>query len=178
MEQNDRRRRGRRRYLDDFKRDETGKFVYTGDYYKYTGSVDRKKAVALVLVHAAIMAAAAMAAGFVSAAGMDNGFYVILPYALGVVAAFCTLWSAFRLFFGGDPLKTYDYETTVPRIPLRSLLSAGAAAITIIGTAVYLIINGFQGKLLGTITFMILEAVMLAFSIMLRKRFEKLSWSK
>ena len=82
----EKKRRGRRAYLSDFQPQLDGKYVYTGALHYYEGA-DRKRSMALLWGLTAALAVGALVPGLVRAAGMDNHFYVILPWAAELMAA-------------------------------------------------------------------------------------------
>lgn len=75
-------RRGRE-YLNDFRRDVNGSYLYQGSYRRYTGSMPYAKLRGLLWALCGGALAALAAAGMVPAPGAMQQFYVLLPYAGG-----------------------------------------------------------------------------------------------
>ena len=107
-------RRGRE-YLNDFRRDVNGSYLYQGSYRCYTGS---------------------------------------MPYAKlrGL------LWALARMSRGGARLRSYVYEETVAKLPLRCLLTGVFAALAAVGECVDVFLNGGQNAIRYAVLFAALAA--------------------
>ena len=103
-------RRGRE-YLNDFRRDVNGSYLYQGSYRRYTGS---------------------------------------MPYAKlrGLLWALC----------GGARLRSYVYEETVAKLPLRCLLTGVFAALAAVGECMDVFLNGGRGAIWYAVLFAALAA--------------------
>ena len=117
-------RRGRE-YLNDFRRDVNGSYLYQGSYRRYTGSMPYAKLRGLLWALCGGALAALAAAGMVPAPGAMQQFYVLLPYAGALVAGISAVWALARMSRGGARLRSYVYEETVAKLPLRCLLTGG-----------------------------------------------------
>ena len=115
-------RRGRRSFLNDFKADDSGQYSYMGNVHVYEGSVPYKTERQRVIVLTAMMCASAVAIGCIPAPSMlgYNNFYVVPFFIIELVAVFITAWAAIRLAAGGSELREYVYEKTVKAIPNRA----------------------------------------------------------
>ena len=111
-------RRGRE-YLNDFRRDVNGSYLYQGSYRRYTGSMPYAKLRGLLWALCGGALAALAAAGMVPAPGAMQQFYVLLPYAGALVAGISAVWALARMSRGGARLRSYVYEETVAKLPLR-----------------------------------------------------------
>lgn len=154
--------RGRRAYLDDFRQDGDGTYVYTGAVHRYAGPIPRRRALALLWLLAADMALAEIVAGCIPAAGMQNTVYVLLPYVCTILTLGWQIYTLCRFTAGGDPLRDYVYQGTAARFRLQGLLAAGLAAVTLAGETVYLILHGAEGMVGGTVLFAALQGAALA----------------
>ena len=107
-------RRGRE-YLNDFRRDVNGSYLYQGSYRCYTGS---------------------------------------MPYAKlrGL------LWALARMSRGGARLRSYVYEETVAKLPLRCLLTGVFAALAAVGECMDVFLNGGQNAIRYAVLFAALAA--------------------
>ena len=121
-------RRGRE-YLNDFRRDVNGSYLYQGSYRCYTGSMPYAKLRGLLWALCGGALAALAAAGMVPAPGAMQQFYVLLPYAGALVAGISAVWALARMSRGGARLRSYVYEETVAKLPLRCLLTGVFAAL-------------------------------------------------
>lgn len=175
----EKKRRGRRDYLNDFRQNAAGEYLYTGEHYAFVeqGRSRRRFLTELWLLCGGALAAA-VAAGCIPAAGMDGCFYVLIPYVVGLMAAVSLCWGLGRLTAGGDPLRAYVYQETVEKLPGRAALTAAAAGVTLTGTAIHLILLGFEGKFWSSVLFLVLEATVLAFSLLAKRWVQGQTWTK
>ena len=101
-------RRGRRDHLNDFYRDVSGNYVYTGTCYVCRAAEKERTALLRrVWLLTAVMAAAVVAGGFISAPGMDRCFYVLLPYAAEVGLTGSVVWATVRWQAREYPMREY-----------------------------------------------------------------------
>lgn len=178
-EEKKKKKRKRRAYLDSFQMGDDGKYAYKGAQYAF---VQKEKGLRRVLAElwamGALLAAAVVAAGCVTAPGMDECFYLILPYTAEFVAAVSVCWGLARLTAGRDPLREYIYKATVEQIPLRAGFAAICAAAVLLAESIYLILNGTDGKTAGCIVFVALQGAALGLALLLRRRIRAEEWRK
>ena len=130
----EKKRRGRRAYLEDFQKTATGEYVYTGKLHYYeTQGLERRQALLRLWLLTGAIAAAVVVSGCVPAAGMSNTFYVLLPYAGALLSAASVVWLMCRLAAGGDPLRHYVYTATVAQMRVRGRLVLIFSALTLVG---------------------------------------------
>ena len=102
----EKKRRGRRDHLNDFYRDVSGNYVYTGVCYGHTGGVRANTALLRrSRLMAAVMAAAVLAGGCISAPGVGRCFYVLLPYAAQIGVTGSVVWAVARWQVREYPLR-------------------------------------------------------------------------
>jgi hypothetical protein len=131
--------KGRRAYLNDFVKS-AGGYVYTGKIYKYKGSDFRKYRLTIVGLSLAICALTLLC-GFIPLAGMDNCFYVIIPYVLEIAFRGSAVWALCRLIYHGSELREYVYSSTVKSIPTRLIVFSAATLLSIFAAIIYMCIN-------------------------------------
>jgi hypothetical protein len=171
-------RKGRRSYLNDFYRDVGGEYQYTGAMRHYLGPEpyegERKR---LAMLGGAV-GLGTLAVGVLPAPSMlgIGSFYVILPYVAQLIAAFLSLWAAIRMLLGGPELRSYVYDATVEKLPVRSMLTAVFAAAGILGNALYLILHGFGGRPVISLAVIVLHALVTATAMLLRRRVAVQQW--
>lgn len=176
----EKKKKGRRAYLDSFKMRSDGTYVYTGAHYRYEGDTLRPDLIFLCGA-AAIMLAAAVAAGCVSAPGMQDTFYVILPYTIGLVADISVCWGTARLVKGakGDsPLREYVYEETVMQIPGRAVFAAVCAGLACVGEVIFLIRHGAEEMTVGCILFLTAEMADFILAVLVSRRVKAMRWNR
>ena len=111
-----------------------------------------------VVVLIIVCAAALAAAGMVPAPGAMQQFYVLLPYAGALVAGISAVWALARMSRGGARLRSYVYEETVAKLPLRCLLTGVFAALAAVGECMDMFLNGGQGAIWYAVLFAALAA--------------------
>ncbi|MBE6990569.1 MAG: hypothetical protein E7426_07480 [Ruminococcaceae bacterium] len=172
----DRKRGGRRDYLNDFHMDLSGQYVYTGALYRYAGTLPRRKAMLRTGLMAAAMAVFTVVAGCLDAPAMFGTAYVLLPYLGQVIAAALSVWAAGQLIVSGKELRAYVYRATVEKLPRRLRVTAVFAAVGILGNVVYLCLYGFGGKVLPSLAVLVLHALTGVAAELLRRFFLTLRW--
>lgn len=171
----EKKRRGRRAYLDDFQKNAAGEYIYTGKTYAW-GS-DRKRSLLRLWLFAGAALCAAVAGGCIPGTGMDGRAYVVLPYVLALIGAFSLCWGVGRLTDGGEPLRGYVYDATVKKLPVRAVLTAVLAGIAFLGELANVIFSQFFGRLFFAFLFMAFEVVILAAALLLRRTILRLEWT-
>ena len=138
----EKKRRGRRDHLNDFYRDVSGNYVYTGVCYGHTGGVRANTALLRRLrLMAAVMAAAVLAGGCISAPGVGRCFYVLLPYAAQIGVTGSIVWAVARWQVREYPLREYIYRATVQALPGRCLAQAVLAGVGLAAETLYLLLQ-------------------------------------
>ena len=82
----------------------------------------------------------------------------ILPYAGALVAGISAVWALARMSCGGARLRSYVYEETVAKLPLRCLLTGVFAALAAVGECMDVFLNGGQGAIWYAVLFAALAA--------------------
>lgn len=174
----ERKRRGRRGYLEDFQKTASGEYIYKGVCHAYQeDGLSRKKALAVLWLLTVGMAASVVIGGCMPAAGLMDCWYVILPWGLCLVAIVSVVWLMGRLTAGGDPLRDYVYRATILQSGLRGNLTLILAAATIAGEAVYLFGSGFGGRVKETAVFLFCMLALLVCALLWRLIMRRLHWS-
>lgn len=171
----------RREYLDEYKKDASGKYVYTGKTYTYTSGRLKSRRVfyAVLWLLFAVSFAALIVCGLFHVPGMLGCAYVLIPYTGAVVVSLTELWGMTSLSISGHPLTKHDYETTVQKLPRRAAVTMVCSALTVLGEIVYLIINGSGGvRPLNTVFFFILLAAAFCSCFIAAKLLSKATWTE
>ena len=122
MAEKNKKKKGRRAYLDDFQTTVSGEMIYCGAYYGFQGGDRARRRFLLKLAAASAVAAVfSVLSGCVPAPGTLNCFYVLLPLLGSILSAVSVLWAAIRLIGGGETLREYVYTATVEELMDRIL---------------------------------------------------------
>ena len=136
-------KKGRRAYLEDIHRTANGKYVYTGQCYKYDEEINTRGSVLMRLWLLILPAlAASVASGLFTTPFMKGVWYTVGPYGFEFVAIGAAVWAICRITCNGSILREYVRKQTFGALPLRCWIAAGFAAAGAIGGAVYMIAHG------------------------------------
>ncbi len=167
----------KKHYLNDFKRQEDGKYAYEGKHYIFDGDEsERKRAYSVILLLVGLMIASVLGSGFLTGGGMKNSYYVILPYLGEAVALFFSCWYIFKLMTKGDTVREYIYRSTVMRIPGAVTVMAFFASAGLVCSLIFGITSGFKENLTESIIYLIIKAFDTFIALLLRSRFSRLKW--
>lgn len=162
-------KRGRRAYLQYFTPTQNG--------YEYTGPVcrclnppqERKRLLWQQGGCCVVMAAAVIVAGCIPAPGTANCFYVLLPYLWVLAAVILTCWAFVQLAGGGEPLRRYVYDRSLPRLPVRLGFTAAGAAMALAGEVFYLLNGADDGQLWAAALFAVCQGSILTAAFAMRR---------
>lgn len=169
----------RRAYLDSFRKNEEGTYDYTGSVYRFEGNDDELRCSLIKLWGlCAVLVGSLIAAGCISAPGMDNCFYMLLPYVAALMSGISVFWALCRMTSGKNPLKEYVYEASVAKLPERTVMTVFFAAVTAIGEVVYIFIHGMEGKTAGFCVFVLLESAAAGAVLVMRRTIQRMNWIK
>ena len=164
-------------YLNDFKKDDSGKYEFQGKTLVFAGSEEeRRKAYIPLWIILALCIALGVGSGCISGAGITNTFYVIIPYIAEMSALFALGWFHFKLLTKGGEVRDYIYKSTQPRIPVASMLIAFFAIVGFILSLIFSISTGFSDGVLNAILYLVLKSVSAALALIYRNCFSKLEW--
>lgn len=165
------------RYLNEYKLDENGKYVYKGRYFSIDDSPERIKSVYIkAWIFNIILIAAVIGSGCINAAGMNNTFYVIIPYIAEVAMLFAYSYNSFRLFSKGYRIKEYIYKTAFNKLSPFSMGIAIASAIGFICSLIYLITNGFDNQVVACISYLAFKLFVFFFAFATSRFAASLKW--
>lgn len=168
----------RKEYLNDFQKDGSGKYVYSGEHRTYERGTDSfRKEMFIIWICLAVPAALLIVIGCIPGSGLMGNILIILPYALELIALFIVIWKMVRLTYGGTTLRKYVHESTVLHIPVYASVTAAIAVIALAGIIISLIMGSFSGSTAGMVLY-ILAQVALGVGSLLTARFVKnMKWS-
>lgn len=162
-------KKGRRAYLQ--------YFVPTLNGYEYAGPVcrcqnpprERKRLLRQQGGCCTVMAAAIVTAGCLPAPGTSNCFYVLLPYLWVLTAVILTCWAFIQLAGGGEPMRRYVYDRSLPKLSVRLGFTMAGAVLTLTGEMIYLLTGADDGKLWTAILFMACQGGILVAAFTMRR---------
>lgn len=167
----------RKEYLNDFKKDESGSYSYTGEYKTYCGSTQEwRRDIIILWVSCAVPAALLLVSGFLPGSGLSGNVLIILPYALELIALFILFWKMVRLTYGGMNLRKYVYTSTVGYLPGYTAAAAVCGGLALAGMIAALIIGTFTGTAAGLIIYLAGQLALLAGCFIILRTFRTMKW--
>lgn len=162
--------------LRDIQLEDGKRAVYTGEIFRIEGD-HRGVRLRLALGLAALLAAV-IASGCIDAAGTTNTFYVILPYIGEVSALFALCWNGVKIIFGADGVRKYVYDSVSRNIPGACRILTIFALFGLLASGIYLISNGFGGKSVKSILYLVLKTLTAVISECFGRYYRSIRWEK
>ena len=168
-----------RAYLNDFVVSDDGKYIYQGITYSFDGdNSSKRRRYAYTAILSLIAFISTVVCGCIPAAGMDDCFYVLIPWALEAVSGIFLMVALFRILFAKEPIRSYVFAKSAAILPDRAIANAITPAICLISATVYLILNGFEDKVWGSVTYLLLNVVTAVLSYAVYRYAEKTEYKK
>lgn len=175
----EKKKKNKKAYLNDFKKNEKGDYEYHGIQFEWEGSKEEfSKEMIILWAAGLVMAVSLITAGCLPVPGMMDCVYVILPYTVSVICGCSVLWGLCRLTKWGRSLRSYVYDATVGQLPMRAIGTILGAAVSLIGECIYLIRNGAGGQTGGAVLFILVSVFVLISMVFLVKRIKKMEWNQ
>lgn len=172
-------KRGRRSHLNDFHLNVAGEYVYDGSLFACRSSEESLRgSKRAVWIMAAALALAVVAGGCIPAPGMQNCFYVLLPYLGEVVAAASVVWALAKLGTDWREVREYNYEKSVAVLPVRTVVTAGFAALGIVCEGIFFFANKPADKALFDLLYVLLKLIVLLCALGVRAKIMQAEWDK
>lgn len=136
-------RKNKRKYLDDFKINDIGKYEYSGKTYAFSGGKKSfEKALLNLWISAIVIFISAGTAGCFPVESMKNSPYVIIPYVLMLVSTALFIFSLGKVTFAAYPLREYIYKQVKGNLPSMIYLSLISSVLVILMQLLFIVLNG------------------------------------
>ncbi len=169
-------RKKKRAYLNDYHQNASGGYDYEGDLWSWEDPAGRKGSLTVSWVSLCLGLVLMIAAGCLPAPGADHVPYVLLPYAVGIMACVLAMMALMRLTGEKDKIRGHVYESSVVKLPLRLILGGVMPLVAALGELVYLALHRIMtGPAIG---FIALECASGIVVVLLKIRFDRLKWVK
>lgn len=174
-----RRKRGENSYLNDFHPNLAGEYIYDGALYACTAEPAAQRVMKRRLWGlTAALAALVILSGSIPAPGMQNCFYVILPFLCEAIAVCTAVWAAVRLGRDWSAVREYVYERSVTVLPGRSMAAAVCAAAGFLCEIVYLALSGHGGRMPFAALYLALKALSFLCALTIHRLIRCSDWVK
>ena len=173
----EKRRRRRREYLDSYQVDEEGNYSYSGEYWSWASENGPfRDYVRRLLLWGAAALLVPFAAGCFRETGMEGCFYLLIPYAAGIVISVRTLWAAIQIRMEGEKMRGYVYKRTVQTFPRKTAAGIVVSAAALAGILFSALTGTFRGRGAGAAVFCASQAVSLACWLLIRRKTRRTTW--
>lgn len=176
MAEEKRKKKRGRAYLNDFRVNVAGEYVYTGKIYVWKS--DRKKALWTLWLYTGGALALAVLAGCIPDTGMEGAVWALLPYAISLIGAMTCVYAVIRLTAAGETLREYVYDAAVNSLPGRCCMTEIFSLAAIVGNLINLFLPSYAGELLSSGIFISLECGVLVLTRLLRRTSRELIWQE
>lgn len=173
MAKSEKKRKGRRAHLNDFRVDINGEYIYEGARLRPCG-VELSDFCKKSKLTAAMLAVLVLIPGFIIGNPTASGWYVVLPWVIEIIAAALIISSASKMKAEKEGLREYRYTKGVKNHPSRLMVLVVGAGLEAIGDMVCAIAG--EGSPLLPIILILLSAVTVLLALGERKRIESIRW--
>ena len=104
------------------------------------------------------MTGLSIAAGCVTGTGMEGTFYLLLPYAVGLVLDLLLLSGTVRITFSGEKQRTGGDEKRLRRFPYEAGGRALLGAAGLLGAGITALMGNYQGTGAGAALYILSQA--------------------
>lgn len=171
-------RRSKKEYLNDYQKNVNGEYIYNGLKYDYVNKKGRsKKQWIIELAVLNIIAFVVMLVpGFILVPGMNNCWYVLLPYGAGLIMTGYLIVEIIRLAWTKEQIKAWDYDKVAARLPKLIVFTLIVLPISLIGELIYIITNGAGGMIAGIIVFYACHIIAACAAAFMRRITAEVTW--
>ena len=169
----------RREHLNDFHLNVAGEYVYDGALYACQSSEEKQRRIKrAVWAMAAVLIAAVAAGGCIPAPGMQNCFYVLLPYLGEFLGAASVVWALVKLGTDWDAVREYNYKKSVAVLPVRTVVTAVFSALGIVCELIFFFTDDRAGQTFFALLYILLKLTALLSVLVLRAEIMQAEWDK
>lgn len=162
--------------LKDIKLGDSGKYEYTGAYYKIDesrGSGHARRD--LVLLHA-LLIAMVVGSGLSESEAATKAFYVILPYVGEVTSFFILTWAVAAVIYKKGEIRATAVEGNVGKIMGGATMLSIFALLGCLMAMVHIIRRGDVGGIAGDIVYPAIKFCTSVTAMRFKKNYQNLNW--
>ena len=165
----------RREHLNDFHLNVAGEYVYDGALYAcQSDDTKQRRSKRAVWGMAAILTVAVAAGGCIPAPGMQNCFYVLLPY----LGEFLVIWALAKLGTDWSTVREYNYKKSVAVLPVRTAVTAVFSLLGIVCELIFFFVNDHAGQTFFALLYVLLKLIALLSVLVLRAEIMQAEWGE
>lgn len=169
----------RREHLNDFHLNIAGEYVYDGALYAcQSDDAKQRRLKRAVWGMAAILTVAVIAGGCIPAPGMQNCFYVLLPYLGEFLGAVSVIWALAKLGTDWSTVREYNYKKSVAVLPVRTAVTAVFSLLGIVCELIFFFVNDHAGQTFFALLYVLLKLIALLSVLVLRAEIMQAEWGE
>lgn len=166
-----------RKILNDFQKNEAGNYEYAGVHMICSlPEGEYRRNVFWLLLPALLSTALDVAAGCLPGTGMEGCFYLLLPYAGGLVAMLLLVWTLVQMLHAGPRLRAYTYDRIMGALPRRAMFAVMLGGAGLLGLCFGLVTGTYAGYGMEGLLFGLSQIVQLAAAVWVHRESRKLEW--
>lgn len=180
MEKNEKKqKRNRRSYLNDFKQNESGSYDYEGAMYAFCEKNQSRKM--MLIKQCGLCGGLILTAvinGFLPIPGLQDSAFVLLPFAVELIASISCCVAIGRILLNGKELREYIYQQTVLKLPGRSAIALFGAGAALLGELLYLAQDFARARSVYVMIFFVLQLASFGSALYLHRESKMQHWEK
>lgn len=180
MEQKEKKQKKKRRsYLNDFKQNESGSYDYEGAMYAFCEKNQSRKM--MLIKQCGLCGGLILTAvinGFLPIPGLQDSAFVLLPFAVELIASISCCVAIGRILINEKTLREYVYQQTVLKLPGRSAIALFGAGAALLGELLYLAQDLSKARSVYVMIFFILQLVSFGSALYLHRESKTQQWEK
>ena len=172
-------RTGRRAYLNDFKLDEQGKYVYRGKMMGYEAEkISYGAYLRMITISVIGMLLFTVGAECLPAVSLSRFGLTVIPWLGQMAAVFVTAYGAFKILTGRNPMRSYVYRSSVEKMDGRLAVSMMFSFFTAFEETIYILVKGCAGEVLYTVLRPVCSLICGCIALFLRSRLKECAWGE
>ncbi|MCR4673261.1 MAG: hypothetical protein K5637_08565 [Lachnospiraceae bacterium] len=166
--------------VNSYKETAGGGYSYTGIRYHWDEEAgpQRKSALKLFWILSVGALALNIIAGCMPAPGMMNAWYVIVPYAIGIICAVLTIFSVYNLANEHDPVRGNVYTSSISPLGARARAGTVFSIASAAAEVIFMIIGWDRSGIVWIILFMALQIASAYLQIRTTRLYKTIIWVK
>ena len=118
------------------------------------------------------------AGGCIPAPGMQNCFYVLLPYLGEFLGAASVIWALAKLGTDWSTVREYNYKKSVAVLPVRTAVTAVFSLLGVVCELIFFFVNDHAGQTFFALLYVLLKLIALLSVLVLRAEIMQAEWDK
>lgn len=138
---------GKRAYLNDFVQNERGEYVYQGRLVYFNGTdAEYKKLMHLAVAAGVLIVLFTLVPELLPSVPASRFPVSAVLWLVQMVSALLMIYSVWKMFWAGNPIREYRFKKSVQRLPGQTIVCAAASLALGAEQIIYLIIKGIEGN--------------------------------